>query len=84
MVADRLVPAPDGIELTEMAARRMGVVTFHGTANDDRLAAEEDRLRGWLARHGEPCLNAEPEYAFYNSPMIPPMLRRCEVMIPLV
>lgn len=84
MPEGELPEAPEGIELTEMAARRMGVVTFHGTANDARLAAEEDRLRGWLARHGEPCLNADPEYAFYNSPMIPPPLRRCEVMIPLV
>jgi hypothetical protein len=75
--------APDGVTLTEVPARRVGAVTFHGTASDRRLAAEEDRLRGWLARHGENCLAAEAEYAFYNSPMIPPALRRCEVLLPL-
>lgn len=75
--------APEGVTLTEVPARRVGAVTFHGTASDERLTAEGDRLRGWLARHGENCLAAEPEYAFYNSPMIPPALRRCEVLLPL-
>jgi hypothetical protein len=74
---------PSGVTVTSMASRRVGVVTFHGTANDDRLAAAEDQLRGWLARHGEKCLTTEPEYAFYNSPMIPPPLRRNEVLLPL-
>jgi hypothetical protein len=47
------------------------------------LSQAEDRLRGWLDRHGEKALGAEPEYAFYNSPMIPPALRRCEVLLGL-
>ena len=74
---------PEGVTVTEMPARRVGAVAFSGTANDDRLAEAEDRLRGWLARHGEKCLTVEPEYAFYNSPMIPPPLRRNEVLLPL-
>ncbi len=78
------LPAPPGgVTLVEMPARRVGVATFHGTADDDRLVAEEDALRGWLSRHGEDCTQAEPEYAFYNSPMIPPVLRRVEVLLPL-
>ena len=74
---------PQGVTLVAVPSRRLGVVGFHGVANDERLAAEEDRLRGWLSRHGEACVTSEPEYAFYNSPMIPPMLRRCEVLLPL-
>lgn len=74
---------PKGIALTTLPVRRMGAAAFHGTGNDERLAEMEDRLRGWLARHGEKCLTVEPEYAFYNSPMIPPPLRRCEVLLPL-
>ena len=53
------------------------------TAHDDRLQAAEDRLRGWLKRHGEVAIKCEPEYAFYNSPMIPPPLRRNEVLLAL-
>ena len=38
------------------------------------------RLRGWLAKRGVRS-NGEPEYAFYNSPMIPGPLRRNEVWL---
>lgn len=78
-----LPDAPDGVTLVEIPPRRVGVALFHGTANDDRLAEAEDRLRGWLERHGEKALPTEPEYAFYNSPMIPPPLRRNEVLLAL-
>ncbi len=81
---DRELPEPpEGVSIVEIPARRVGVATFHGTADDRRLLAAEDRLRGWLARHGERCQDSEPEYAFYNSPMIPPLLRRCEVLLAL-
>lgn len=81
--AGELDPPPEGITMVEVPARRMGAATFHGTAHDERLQAAEDRLRGWLARHGEECLTAEPEYGFFNSPMIPPALRRNEVLLAL-
>lgn len=74
---------PAGIELTQLPARRVGAARFNGVADDSKLHAHEDALRGWLARHGETCATAEPEYAFYNSPMIPPPLRRNEVLLTL-
>jgi DNA gyrase inhibitor GyrI len=73
---------PEGIELVELPARRVAVVSFSGRANDSLLAEQEDRLRGWLARRGEKA-DGEPEYAFYNSPMIPGPLRRNEVWLAL-
>ena len=78
-----LPPAPEGVSVVTIPARRVGVVSFHGTADDARLTEAEDRLRGWLERHGEKALSVEPEYAFYNSPMIPPPLRRNEVLLAL-
>ena len=74
---------PAGVSIIDVPARRVGAATFHGTAHDDRLAAAEDRLRGWLKRHGEDAIKCEPEFAFYNSPMIPPPLRRNEVLLAL-
>jgi DNA gyrase inhibitor GyrI len=71
---------PEGIELVELPARKVAVVSFSGKATDERLAEQEDRLRGWLAKRGERS-NGEPEYAFYNSPMIPGPLRRNEVWL---
>ncbi len=80
--AGDLPKPPQAVELVEIPARRVGAVRFGGVADDGRLAEHEDRLRGWLARQEEEA-QAEPEYAFYNSPMIPPPLRRSEVLIPL-
>jgi len=77
------LPLPDeGVELVELEPRRVGVVSFSGRPGDRGLAEQEDRLRGWLARHGE-ASEAEPEYAFYNSPVIPGPLRRNEVWLAL-
>jgi hypothetical protein len=79
--ADLPEPA-EGVELIELEPRRVGVVSFAGRPGDRGLAEQEDRLRGWLARHGE-ASEAEPEYAFYNSPVIPGPLRRNEVWLAL-
>ena len=80
--AEDLPEPPGDVELVELPPRRVGAVRFAGVANDDKLAEQEDLLRGWLGRQGEASAS-EPEYAFYNSPMIPPPLRRSEVLIPL-
>ena len=80
---DDLPAPPEGISLIDLPARRVGVIRFNGVADDSKLEAHEDALRGWLARHGENRTSAEPEYAFYNSPMIPPPLRRNEVLLAL-
>ena len=77
------LPAPPrSIDLVELPPRKVAVVSFSGRADDRMLTEAEDRLRGWLARHGEKS-NAEPEYAFYNSPVIPGPLRRNEVWLPV-
>ena len=78
--ADELPDPPEGVELVELPARKVAVVSFSGRATEHLLAEQEDRLRGWLAKRGLTA-NAEPEYAFYNSPMIPGPLRRNEVWL---
>ncbi len=73
---------PEGVELVELPARKVAVLGFSGRATDGLLKEQEDRLRGWLAKRGEKS-NGEPEYAFYNSPLIPGPLRRNEVWLAL-
>ena len=80
--SDELPEAPVEIDLVDLPPRKVAVVSFSGRADDRMLAEAEDRLRGWLARSGE-MSSAEPEYAFYNSPMIPGPLRRNEVWLAL-
>jgi hypothetical protein len=80
--AGDLPEPPDGVTLVELPPRKVAVVSFSGVASDRHLAQQEDRLRGWLARRGV-MISAEPEYAFYNSPIIPGPLRRNEVWLAL-
>lgn len=80
--ADDLPQTPEGVALITMPPRRVGVVTFAGRPDDAELAAQEDRLRGWLSRQNEKAA-AEPEFAFYNSPVIPGPLRRNEIWLAL-
>ena len=80
--ADELPEPPEGVELVDLPARRVAVVSFSGRATDDQLKEQDDRLRGWLAKRGEKS-SGEPEYAFYNSPLIPGPLRRNEVWLAL-
>ena len=80
--AEDLPEPPEGVELVELPARKIAVVSFAGRATDHLLEEQEDRLRGWLAKRGERS-SGEPEYAFYNSPMIPGPLRRNEVWLAL-
>jgi hypothetical protein len=79
---DDLPQPPEGVELVELPARKVAVVCFSGRWTDALLTEQEDRLRGWLAKRGANS-KGEPEYAFYNSPMIPGPLRRNEIWLAL-
>jgi len=79
---DELPDPPEGVELVEIPARKMAVVSFPGRATDRLLAEQEGRLRGWLAKRGVRS-DGEPEFAFYNSPVIPGPMRRNEVWLAL-
>jgi len=80
--SEDLPEPPDGVELIDLPARKVAVLSFGGRATDELLAEQEDRLRGWLSKRGLKS-QGEPEYAFYNSPMIPGPLRRNEVWLAL-
>ena len=80
--ADDLPDTPEGVELVELPARKVAVLSFSGRWTDAQLREQEDRLRGWLSKRGVKP-RGEPEYAFYNSPMIPGPLRRNEIWLAL-
>jgi len=80
--ANDLPDTPEGVELVELPARKVAVLSFSGRWTDAQLREQEDRLRGWLSKRGVKP-RGEPEYAFYNSPMIPGPLRRNEIWLAL-
>lgn len=77
------LPAPDGgVHITTLPARRIAAMRFSGSGGDEALADHERRLRVWLAQHGY-TPEGPVEYAFYNSPFVPPPLRHNEVLVPI-
>ena len=79
---ETLPQAPKDISLTVMPARQMAAVRFSGRGSSADLALAEDALRSWMAARGL-IAGGPAEYAFYDAPMVPPPLRRNEVMIPV-
>ena len=79
---ETLPTPPDDVTLTEVPARKVAAVRFSGSASTDDLAKQEEGLREWMA--GQGLVAAGPaEFAFYDAPMVPPAMRRNEVMIPV-
>lgn len=80
---DESLPGPPAdIRLDQMDARRIAAIRFSGAPKMKDLRRREDELRRWLEREQLQPIGAF-EYAFYNSPMIPPFLRRNEVWVPV-
>lgn len=73
-------PAQAEVELTRTEPQRMAAVRFSGAWNDAVMAAQEERLRAWIAERGLETTTA-PTYAYYNDPFTPGFLRRNEVLI---
>lgn len=74
-------PGPE-VSIAERSERTVAALRFSGVATPERLADQEAMLREWLEMEGHRAAGP-PEYAFYNSPLIPGPLRRNEVMIPI-
>lgn len=80
---DTLPEAAEDITLTELPARRMAAIRFSGNGNGADLRENEDLLRSWIAEQDGLSITGEAEFAFYDAPMVPPPIRRNEVMIPV-
>lgn len=79
---ETLPTPPEDITLVEMPRRRVAAVRFSGAGESAELAAQEGALRAWL--ESQDLSPAGPaEFAFYDAPMVPPPLRRNEVLIPV-
>lgn len=79
---DLPVPAGAEVALRPLPPMRRAAIRFSGRADDALIAAEEAKLRAFLAARGlEP--EGPPEYAYYNDPWTPGFLRRNEVLFDL-
>jgi hypothetical protein len=78
-LADLPKPARDAVTLREIPPRRRVAIRFSGVADDALLAQQEALLRDWAADNGV-ALREPPEFAYYNDPFTPGVLRRNEVI----
>lgn len=79
---DTLPTPPDDVSLSEVPPRKIAAVRFSGSASTEDLTRQESNLRQWMAGQGLVAAGP-PEFAFYDAPMVPPPMRRNEVMIPV-
>jgi SOUL heme-binding protein len=68
------------VRLLQIAPARRAAIRFSGVATDASIAANEAKLRQWLAAQNLEAISAAT-YAYYNDPFTPGPLRRNEVMI---
>ena len=73
---------PSDVTLAEVPARRIAAVRFSGRGTSEDLVQREAALRQWLSEQGLTA-SGPAEFAFYDAPMVPPGMRRNEVMIPV-
>jgi hypothetical protein len=73
------LPEPaNGVVLRDVPARTLAAVRFGGRATDrDLIAGKRDELLAWVEKRGLQALS-EPEFATYNAPIVPGLLRRNE------
>jgi len=76
-------PVDPRVTLRPLAGRRMAALRFSGRGSDAQMQEKEAALRQLLDRSSmRPSGRAI--YARYNAPMVPPFLRRNEVLVPLM
>ncbi len=76
------IPAPldPRVEIVEIPARKMAVITFSGYDTKARRATKEKQLRNWINKQKELKILEGPIFAGYDAPEVPADERRNEVM----
>ncbi len=76
------LPRPNNqlVKIVEITPKRYAVIRFSGTASQQRLAQEQEKLQAFITQQGL-SPSAQATYAFFNPPWTLPFLRRNEVMI---
>jgi hypothetical protein len=73
-------PTNPKVTLREVAAQKMAVIRFSGFSTDEKVRVKTEELTSWIEKQGLKIIG-KPQFARYDPPMMPPFLRRSEVMI---
>jgi SOUL heme-binding protein len=73
-------PTNPKVTLREVAPQKMAVIRFSGFSTDEKVRVKTEALTSWIEKQGLKVVG-KPQFARYDPPMMPPFLRRSEVMI---
>ena len=73
-------PADPRVTLREIPAQRVAAVRFSKFSTEATIAEQTALLRNWMAQQGLKA-SGKPQFARYDPPFVPPMLRRSEILI---
>lgn len=71
-------PIDEDIRIFKTKPYRSVSIRFSGRGTIKNLKKQQAKLDSFVEKHGL-VVTGEPEYAFYNPPIVPPMFRRNEV-----
>jgi hypothetical protein len=74
------VPNNPQVNLRELPARKVAVITFSGIASETKSAKKTEELLAWMGNKNLKPISS-PELARYNPPWTLPFMRRNEVMV---
>jgi DNA gyrase inhibitor GyrI len=83
-ITEQQVPAPsnDEVQIRKRTGGRFAVIRFSGRTDSELLRKSEAKLRTWMSTQGL-VGDGDAEYAGYDPPWTPGVLRRNEILIRL-
>lgn len=75
-------PLDSRVTLREIPAQKVAAVRFSKFSTEGTIAAQTERLQNWMAQQGLKAAG-KPQFARYDPPFVPPLLRRSEILIPV-
>jgi hypothetical protein len=75
-------PLDPRVTLREIPAQKVAAVRFSKFSTEGTIAAQTELLQNWMAQQGLKAAG-KPQFARYDPPFVPPLLRRSEILIPV-
>lgn len=75
-------PLDSRVTLREIPAQKVAAVRFSKFSTESTIAAQTELLQNWMAQQGLKAAG-KPQFARYDPPFVPPLLRRSEILIPV-
>ena len=73
-------PADPRVTLREIPPQKVATIRFSKFSTEATITAQTRLLQGWIAQQGLKAVG-KPQFARYDPPFVPPLLRRSEILI---